>query len=60
MKLLSELAPGRGSQPLRRGDPFWWLRDQEALVRRFVLTEVLGEPPCRQTRRGPPRPGARR
>ena len=45
---------GQGITPLRRDDPLWWLRDRDALVRRFVLSQVLGEPKSRQTRRGPP------
>jgi hypothetical protein len=59
MKLLPELVAGQGIGPLRR-DPLWWLRDREALVCRFVLSQVLGEPKSRQARRGPPLPGGRR
>ena len=59
MKHLFPQGPRRGIQPLRRGDPFWWLRDRDALVRRFVLSQVLGEPKCKQ-RPGPPVPGPKR
>ncbi len=45
-----------GIAPLRSGDPLWWLRDREALVRRFVLSQVMGEPKSRQRRPGPPVP----
>jgi len=51
---------GAGPVPMRRGDPLWWLRDTDALVRRFVLSQVVGEPRSRQLRRGPPLPGGRR
>jgi len=56
MKLLPEHVAGQGVGPLRRGDPLWWLRDRDALVRRFVLSQVMGAPKSRQGRRGPPEP----
>ena len=28
-------------------NPFWWLRDRDALLRRFVLSQAVGEPRCR-------------
>ena len=58
MKLLPE--PDAGRQTSRRDDPLWWLRDKDAFVRRFILSQVMGEPKSRQTRRGPPLPGGRR
>ncbi len=65
MKLLPTRVTEResGIVPLRSGDPLWWLRDREALVRRFVLSQVMGEPKSRQRRRGPqvgPGSGGRR
>lgn len=61
MKLLPEHVAGQGMGsgpgPGRPGDPLWWLRDRDALLRRFVLAQVVGEPKSRQTRRGPPKPG---
>jgi hypothetical protein len=56
MKLLPTHVAGQGISSLRSGDPLWWLRDREALVRRFVLSQVMGEPKSRQRRRGPPTP----
>ncbi len=56
MKLLPKHVAGAGIEPLRSGDPLWWLRDREALVRRFVLSQVMGEPKSRQRRPGPPVP----
>ena len=58
--LLPRPVAGQKPVPLREGDPFWWLRDRDALVRRFVLSQVLGEPRSKQARRGPPPPGGKR
>jgi len=65
MLKLPEPVAGQGPRPLRRDDPFWWLRDRDALVRRFVLSQALGEPKSRQPPgpRQPPgsrQPGGRR
>ncbi len=60
IKVLPERVAGQGPASLREGDPLWWLRDRDALVRRFVLSQVVGEPKCKQMRRGPPLPGGRR
>jgi hypothetical protein len=37
-------------------DPFWFLRDQEAFVKRFVLSQVLAPPPSRRRPSKPPAP----
>ncbi|MFH2006491.1 MAG: hypothetical protein ABI333_07900 [bacterium] len=42
MKLLPDRRAST-PEPLRR-DAFWWLRDQDALVRRFVLAQALDAP----------------
>ncbi len=59
MKHLLPKNTGAGVRPLRPGDPFWWLKDSDALVRRFVLSQVVGEPKCKQ-RPGPRPPGPKR
>ena len=42
--LFPENGAGAPVAPLRRQDPFWWLRDRDALIRRFVFSQVLDEP----------------
>lgn len=34
--------------PAGRQDIFWWLADREALLKRFILSQALGEPRCRR------------
>jgi len=29
-------------------DPFWWLRNRDALLRRFVVAQAVGAPRCRE------------
>jgi hypothetical protein len=41
-------------------DPFWFVRDQEAFVKRFVLSQVLAPPRSRRRPSPLPKPPAPR
>jgi len=47
MKLLPDRGAPTGAEPLGP-DPFWWLRDRDALIRRFVLAQVFDAPRCQR------------